>query len=183
MTISRPASIYITEDTWAQLANTLNGNVNPFYLNPEERFKNDNNGTDTKLAPIQEDEQPELEEKSKSFDNESSQTTENNLPPTSDNKMSPKTSDVSEAVIEESSETVLQNVDSEITKEISMTDESAASLNNTTPVPKEPPPINMPINNIPAVVELSSPASPASSVGSGNSISGARDRALRRAQR
>src|ERR1044072_7719372 len=109
MTISRPASIYITEDTWAQLANTLNGNINPFYLNPEERFKNDNNGTDTKLAPIQEDELPELEEKSKSLDNESFQTTENDLPNSPDNKMSPKPSNVSEEVTEESSE--VQNAD------------------------------------------------------------------------
>ena len=75
MTISRPASIYITEDTWAQLANTLNGNINPFYLNPEERFKNDNNGTDAKLAPIQED------EISEPMHVEETQTTENDLPP------------------------------------------------------------------------------------------------------
>src|SRR5581483_7447157 len=99
MTISRPASIYITEDTWAQLANTLNGNINPFYLNPEERFKNDNNGADAKLAPIQEDEMPEpthVEEKSKSLNDESLQTA---LPPTSDsNSASPELLNVSQTI-------------------------------------------------------------------------------------
>lgn len=195
MTISRPTSIYITEDTWAQLANTLNGgNINPFYLNPEERFKNDNNGIDAKLEPIQEDETPEpthIEEKSKSLDDESLQTT---LPPTSpiiDSHdtlaTSPKMSNVSETVMEvmeQPSETVLQNTDSEIIEETSITDVSVISPKNTISVPEESSPTNMPISNISAVVEVPSPASPASSVDSGNSsIFGARDRALKRAQR
>ncbi|CAB4489499.1 hypothetical protein RhiirA1_516185 [Rhizophagus irregularis] len=191
MTISRPTSIFITEDTWAQLANTLNGgNMNPLYLNPEERFKTDNNGVDAKLAPIQEVETPEpthIEEKSKSLDDDSLQTS----PPTSpiiDSHdtlaTSPKLSNVSETVMEQPSETVLQNTDSEIIEEISATDVSVVSPKNTISVPKESSPTNMPINNISAVVEVPSPASPASSVDSGNSsIFGARDRALRRAQR
>jgi hypothetical protein len=188
MTISRPTSIYITEDTWAQLANTLNGNINPFYLNPEERFKNDNNGIDAKLAPIQEDETPEpahIEEQPKSLDDESLQTT---LPPTSpiidsQNTLSksPELSNVSETIMEKPSETVLQNTDLEIIEEISITD---VSPKNTISVPEESSPTNVPINNISPVVELPSSASPASSVDSGNSsLFGARDRALRRTQR
>ncbi|RIA91704.1 clasp N terminal-domain-containing protein [Glomus cerebriforme] len=201
MTISRPTSIYITEDTWAQLANTLNGNVNPFYLNPEERFKNDNNGTDAKLAPlapIQEDEIAEpthVEENSEALDDESLQIT---LPPTSpiigsDNTLtlSSETSNMLETVekietvMEESSGAILQNLqntDSEIIEETSMADRPVISPKNTVSIPEEQSSTNMPISNIHAVVEPS-PASPASSVDSGSSISGARDRALRRAQR
>ena len=185
MTISRPTSIYITEDTWAQLANTLNGSVNPFYINPEERFKTDNNGTDAKLAPIQEDEISEpmhVEEKSKSLDEESLQIKENNLPPTSNNTltMSPELSNVSEAVMEESSEAVLQNTDSEIIEEVSVTEKLVVSPKNTVSISEEPSPTNMPVSNTPVVAELPSPASPASPA---SSTSSARDRALRKAKR
>nr|CAG8439591.1 11501_t:CDS:10 [Entrophospora candida] len=48
---NRATSIIITEDTWAQLSNTLNGNLNnPFYTDPEKRFKiEDDNNNDTKI--------------------------------------------------------------------------------------------------------------------------------------
>ncbi|CAG8480438.1 3966_t:CDS:10 [Funneliformis mosseae] len=182
MTISRPDSIYISEAVWTQLENTMNGNMNnPFYLNPEERFKSDNNGVDVKLAPIQEDEVPEVpesthvEEKSKSLDDESSQVTmDNDLP----KRILQST--VSETVTENSSKSDLPNTVSEIIEEKS--DKSVLSSINTESIPEEPSPTNMPISNVSAS-ELPLPASPVSSVGSGSSISGARDRALKRAER
>ncbi|CAI2167631.1 13681_t:CDS:10, partial [Funneliformis geosporum] len=180
MTISRPDSIYISEDVWTQLENTMNGKMNnPFYLNPEERFKNDNNGADAKLAPIQEDELAELpelthvEEKSKSLDDVSFQVTDN------DRVLQ---STVSETVTGNSPKPELPNTDSEIIEETSITDKKVLSSINTETIPEEPSPTNMPISNVSAS-ELPLPASPVSSVGSGNSISGARDRALRRAER
>ncbi|RIB13548.1 clasp N terminal-domain-containing protein [Gigaspora rosea] len=55
--LSRPASIFISEDTLKHLSNTLTGNVNPFFLNPEERF---NNGDEQTLTTIQEVETSEM---------------------------------------------------------------------------------------------------------------------------
>ncbi|CAG8644433.1 7006_t:CDS:2, partial [Dentiscutata heterogama] len=57
--VSRPASIFISEDTLKHLSNTLTGNVNPFYLNPDERF---NNGDEQTLTTIQEVETSEFSE-------------------------------------------------------------------------------------------------------------------------
>src|SRR6266498_2644038 len=160
MTIGRPTSIYISEDTWTKLENTMNGNINPFYLNPEERFKNDNNGIDAKLEPIQEDEIPEMtyvEGKSKSLDDESLQITENDILPTSliVDSGSPLTTRSPELTLqstvstEKSSEPVLPNTDSEI-EETSVTDKSIISSINTVSIPEEPSPTNLPISNISA---------------------------------
>ncbi|CAG8711127.1 3969_t:CDS:2, partial [Acaulospora morrowiae] len=56
---SNRTSIYITDDVWKQLSNTLDGTINPFFVNPEERFKNGNEA-EAVLSPIQEVEIPEL---------------------------------------------------------------------------------------------------------------------------
>ncbi|CAG8720787.1 8712_t:CDS:2, partial [Acaulospora morrowiae] len=55
---SNRTSIFITDDVWKQLSNTLDGTINPFFVNPEERFKNVE--ADAVLSPIQEVEIPEL---------------------------------------------------------------------------------------------------------------------------
>ncbi|CAG8527742.1 4324_t:CDS:10 [Cetraspora pellucida] len=53
---SRPTSIFISEDTLKHLSNSLTGNINPFFLNPEERF----NGSEKVLTTIQEAETSEV---------------------------------------------------------------------------------------------------------------------------
>ncbi|CAG8447072.1 15409_t:CDS:10 [Acaulospora colombiana] len=63
-TLQKPMSIVISEDTWKHLANTLNGDINPFFINPEDRHKN-GGLADPTLTPIQEVEIPEVFQASK----------------------------------------------------------------------------------------------------------------------
>ncbi|CAG8554968.1 2273_t:CDS:10 [Acaulospora morrowiae] len=58
-TLHKPMSIVISEDTWKYLGSTLNGNINPFFVNPEDRYKN-GGVVDSTLTPIKEVEMPEV---------------------------------------------------------------------------------------------------------------------------
>ncbi|CAG8648447.1 13115_t:CDS:2, partial [Ambispora gerdemannii] len=52
--VNRTTSIYVSDDVWNQLAAVNGDNINPFFLNPEDRFGGAGVSTVSPLTPIQE---------------------------------------------------------------------------------------------------------------------------------